>query len=741
HPGGGSLEYDRDGYRYDGINGGLGFTGLNPAPGNGDYSVFSAGKFSNKFGASAKGVVEADCMLCHYGERYNNVNRNFCMSKPGNGLKGTSFANAASFGLTGTATAPGEVLTTQLPAQGVNPSCDIVGYADGVIEADKILVSPIKENCANCHFADGGWLEPGPASSGTTNTPLGFTTFQKIIPPDTFTDTDTGALNTKTYLITKGKAEFGKRSESINIGHNPDVHMDKGMNCVDCHYLVSGDFPALTDELGNAVQGPRSVLRIDHQIAKGNNVPDGKNMDDLDNTVTCEMCHVDWTHPNLIPCASASGYCMDVNHDGVIDPLNEDVPDPGMTAHVDFPALHFKKIDCRTCHIPEQNFKKKQTVADYSSTPYPQEDEVSTGGEQTGIGRAQAVSNKTGIHYEPLYMYRCREHGCLPEEMQILPVTTTMVPVWKDASTGLPYNKRFPKTAAQKLRQVMSGTLTAPFSWTLNSPQGGDKALIINTSTELQNMVTILQGGIPAGAPAGFAPMGAAGQIAEPALNLFVNTFNTSHNTVSSDPDGVGPIPPALGSADSNGCRDCHSPDSTFFVRDHELFKQPLDGGLQMSYDATNRPLILGTLNFPCPDGTTSKVDLTAGRLEGEPISNVIPQKDALCLTAAEATALEDLLYPPDGELGMAHISMYENVGTVCTDCHNGSFLPAAPNIQKMYKVRMGGRHDCVRCHNDDKAPLLFISLMNTLEPVYGRCSDCHQVKHEKRKKPKKSQS
>lgn len=35
----------------------------------------------------------------------------------------------------------------------------------------------------------------------------------------------------------------------------------------------------------------------------------------------------------------------------------------------------------------------------------------------------------------------------------------------------------------------------------------------------------------------------------------------------------------------------------------------------------------------------------------------------------------------------------------------------------------------CVRSHEGDQAPLLFISLMSTGDDVYERCEDCHEVK------------
>ncbi len=93
-----------------------------------------------------------------------------------------------------------------------------------------------------------------------------------------------------------------------------------------------------------------------------------------------------------------------------------------------------------------------------------------------------------------------------------------------------------------------------------------------------------------------------------------------------------------------------------------------------------------------------------------------------------DRSSKEAVMYSPESELGIAHLSMYNEFGTVCTDCHDGSFLPAAPSLKGMKKVKMSSK-DCVTCHYGDKAPVLFISLMNTMDPAYWRCDDCHPLK------------
>lgn len=114
--------------------------------------------------------------------------------------------------------------------------------------------------------------------------------------------------------------------------------------------------------------------------------------------------------------------------------------------------------------------------------------------------------------------------------------------------------------------------------------------------------------------------------------------------------------------------------------------------------------------------------------------TSTAPPSDSQLSFHADAADVSDArrgMYSPTSDLGVAHVSMYNNFGADCTGCHNGLFQNVPPNLKdmKMKKVRMAGNKACVTCHTGDKAPLLFISLMNTQTPAYGRCEDCHLVK------------
>jgi len=151
HPGGGPLEYDRDGKRYDewmrdsasGMTAG-GDNGL-----DGDYY---------KARWSQTGVIEADCLLCHMPE-YDYKKRNAELAK-------MNFRWAASAGA-GFATVQGSVKASETPKVSYRPECF---DADGNILVH-IVPEPRNETCLNCH-AKPGWKKRGAAFSPRTDVHL-----------------------------------------------------------------------------------------------------------------------------------------------------------------------------------------------------------------------------------------------------------------------------------------------------------------------------------------------------------------------------------------------------------------------------------------------------------------------------------------------------------------------------------------------------------------------------------------
>ena len=148
HPGGGPLELDRDGKRYDTwmrdplsnmVAGGE--NGL-----DGDYY---------KARWSETGVIEADCLLCHMPE--------YDMKKRNDELANLNFRWAATAGA-GFGTVTGNVKSSEQP---------IVVYDKTRFDADGNVVvhiapEPRNETCLNCHFKP-DWKKRGAAYSARTD--------------------------------------------------------------------------------------------------------------------------------------------------------------------------------------------------------------------------------------------------------------------------------------------------------------------------------------------------------------------------------------------------------------------------------------------------------------------------------------------------------------------------------------------------------------------------------------------
>jgi hypothetical protein len=684
HPGGGPMEYDREGYRFDGAPG-LHFPGANPAPKVGDYQVFGtlAGADASAFAGAgffevssntgmyppeqlintgtmkaafdpvtsthktvakkqasvaAGGVAEVDCLLCHYSGRYANLERNFAL--PG----ATSPKLAASLGLVGQGTGqPGLLTIGAKGAPSINPNITPTTWSwnehvgdpgtagnSVILRAAEIVTSPPKENCALCHFPDRSMASAGcadPSKCGPASKPLGFTAFQKHMPVGSTRDGDEipgvngrDGNNDVAWNIAKGRSEGGKRGESINDNLNHDAHMKwpafgaPGMNCTECHFNLEGDFDALTDGSGSVIQPAISVARLDHQFAKGDNAPDGKNMDQLDNTVTCASCHQDWTHPN----AGAA-------------------PNPA-SKHAGFPAFHFDRISCKTCHIPILNGPVDQDVADFVAGPY-----------QT-FERAQILeAPTTGVNRRPLLIWRPTEHGAGHLEIQPVGVmacvrlSSATAQSGEQATTVVPTYQRLGKKAAEQLRGVYGDQNgDGLYDWRLNDLQDGDRALIVNERQEIVDYMA--QVATIAGAPA------------NPVIDFSFNTFSISHNVRPLSE----PTYQVLGSRAGGGCLMCHSSSDPghpnysassvgFFDRTFTLFNQPIDGGngmVQTTLPASpplsgNLERLVVRFQHLRSDGTSASVDLSAA--DGQRIGNSLNQGEAL---GYDVTRREFLMSP-----------------------------------------------------------------------------------------------
>jgi formate dehydrogenase gamma subunit len=151
HPGGGPLEYDRDGFRYDAHMRDPA-AGLTPGGDNqldGDY-------FKARW--SETGVIEADCLLCHM-PKYDYKKRN-------NQFPDLNFKWAATVGA-GFGTVSGKVAAGQQPEVTYNRE---FFDAEGNVKLH-LAPEPRNENCLSCHTLP-EWKKRGAAFSSRTDTHL-----------------------------------------------------------------------------------------------------------------------------------------------------------------------------------------------------------------------------------------------------------------------------------------------------------------------------------------------------------------------------------------------------------------------------------------------------------------------------------------------------------------------------------------------------------------------------------------
>ncbi|MDY0002909.1 MAG: hypothetical protein RBU30_16540, partial [Polyangia bacterium] len=236
HPGGGPLEEDREGKRYDRWMADPS-SKLTPGGDNGLDGDYYKARWSET------GVVEADCLLCHKPD-YDYAGRNAHLKK-------LNFRWAATVG-SRLAQVQGSVVDGKPPAVTYNP--------------------------------------------------------KKFNPDGTVTQHTVRQVRNSTCLRCHSKSDWKKRGAAYSP--RTDVHIAKGMRCLDCHTA------------GSRASDPRIRGKEAHQFGKGDD-PGGFARNDLDNTVrSCESCHSDGTHGAPI------------------------------AKHAGLPPLHLHRIACQTCHIP-----------------------------------------------------------------------------------------------------------------------------------------------------------------------------------------------------------------------------------------------------------------------------------------------------------------------------------------------------------------------------------------------------
>ncbi|MGQ9844427.1 MAG: NapC/NirT family cytochrome c, partial [Spirochaetota bacterium] len=239
HPGGGPLEYDRNGYRYDKYMDSVKYTA-------GGINNFDGDYFKAHWNRS--GVIEGDCNICHLPD-YDFAGRS-------KNLLNWNFRWLATVG-----SKLAKVVGSVKDSVEVKVEYDLSKFdKDGKISMN-IVREPRTENCLNCH----------------------------------------------------AKPQWKKRGASFTA--MTDVHIAKGLKCVDCH--VAGSMAS-----NKLIKGKEI-----HQIGKGDD-PSGWVRNDLDNTMrTCTDCHL-------------NGY------------MNAPI-----AKHDWLPSNHMEDLSCQACHIPVRKSK------------------------------------------------------------------------------------------------------------------------------------------------------------------------------------------------------------------------------------------------------------------------------------------------------------------------------------------------------------------------------------------------
>jgi len=205
HPGGGALEFDRDGLRYDRVM-------ADPARGYAPGGVNNLDGDYHKALWSESGVMEADCNICHLPE-YNNTIRK-------SQIQSMNFKWAATAGA-GFGKVSGSVLNNVEVSLTYNKE---IFNPDGTIEPH-LVREPRNEVCLWCH-AKPGWKKRG--ANFRSRTDVHLTAGLKCV------DCHPAGVSAVSDLI-RGKEvhQFGKGDDPG--GHIRDDLDNTMRSCTDCH--------------------------------------------------------------------------------------------------------------------------------------------------------------------------------------------------------------------------------------------------------------------------------------------------------------------------------------------------------------------------------------------------------------------------------------------------------------------------------------------------------------------------
>jgi len=237
HPGGGPLEYDREGNRYDEY---MKKQGMKP----GDYNGLDGDYYKARW--TETGVIEADCLICHLPE-YNFKERN-------KQLANLNFKWAATAG-----SGLGQVEGSIKDKKPVKLTYDKSKFDENGMVSLHIVSEPRNSTCLNCH-AKPDWKKKG--ASYTVRTDVHIKAGLRCV--------DCHPAGSKT----KDKRIRGKEVHQIGKGDDPSGHVrnDLDNTMLDCNYCHANG-------------------HLGAPIAEHNGLPPHH----LEK-IACQTCHIPWRY-------------------------------------------------------------------------------------------------------------------------------------------------------------------------------------------------------------------------------------------------------------------------------------------------------------------------------------------------------------------------------------------------------------------------------------------------------------
>ncbi|MDK2972967.1 MAG: hypothetical protein PWP23_2722 [Candidatus Sumerlaeota bacterium] len=324
-------------------------------------------------------------------------------------------------------------------------------------------------------------------------------------------------------------AKPGWKKRGANFRSRTDVHLRAGMRCVDCHAA------------GSHAVDERIRGREVHQFGKGDD-PGGHVRDDLDNTMRdCADCH-------------STGY------------LGAPV-----ARHRGLPPLHLDKIACQTCHIPERAVKAAHTVASDVFNPGAK---IPTKGKHlwTFYGPDTAYWN----HYGDLEMMGYDDKPTAPYRPVLVRYEGKIHPVNRIHSTW----PAIETEGKEGLQQPKMGDVYKMWTAHKQDPatypslsrivdDNGDDVIEVNRPEEIDALIAAIGEMLQ---KTGY-PM--EGKRVVWVMNDRVYRSGNDYRTIPMHAWEASPyanvhkythdVYPARAALGSNGCTDCHSPESDFF--------------------------------------------------------------------------------------------------------------------------------------------------------------------------------